>query len=92
MEDCKDGKADWEKMKKMAKTFKNPVSFAWHVGGDIIHNGVTITKEIHGAVSDYKSENWTSFGKNCGEAAAHVFLGSEKEYQAMAAENPELEK
>jgi len=63
MEDCKDGKADWEKLKKMAKTFKNPVSFAWHVGGDIVHNGIKITKEIHGAVNDYKSEKWLSFGK-----------------------------
>ena len=78
MKDCSDIKADWEKLEKIALTFKSPVSFAWHVGGDIIHNGVQITKEIETAVSDYKSEQWFYFGKNCGEAAAHVFLGSQK--------------
>jgi hypothetical protein len=76
----------------MAETFKNPISFAWHVGGDIVHNGVKITQEIRGAVSDYKAEKWQDFGKNCGEAVSHVFLGSVKEYNALAAENPELEK
>lgn len=76
MQDCSSIKADWEKLIKMAAIFKSPVSFAWHVGGDIIHNGVKITEEVETAISDYKSENWYDFGKQCGEAAAHVFLGS----------------
>lgn len=63
----------------MAAIFKSPVSFAWHVGGDIIHNGVKITKEVHTAIDDYKSENWYDFGKQCGEAAAQVFLGAESQ-------------
>jgi len=53
MKDCSDLKADWSKLDKMAKTFKNPASFAWHVGGDIVHNGVKITSEIRSAVDDY---------------------------------------
>ena len=91
MKDCSDIKADWEKLEKIALTFKSPVSFAWHVGGDIIHNGVKITQEIETAVSDYKTEQWYDFGKQCGEAAAHVFLGSPKEYMALA-ENPQNER
>merc|ERR1719446_727330 len=77
MKDCSSMKADWEKLVKMAAAFKTPISFAWHIGGDIIHNGVKITKEVHGAVDDYKEEKWFDFGKNCGEAVAQVFLGSE---------------
>lgn len=91
MKDCSGIKADWEKLAKIAATFKSPVSFAWHVGGDIIHNGVKITKEIETAVSDYKTEQWYDFGKQCGEAAAQVFLGSPKEYMTLA-ENPQNER
>lgn len=92
MKDCSDLKTDWDKLTKIAESFENPVSFAWHVGGNIVHNGVKITKDINGAIEDYKSEKWYDFGKQCGEASAHVFLGSTKEYLAFAAENPELEK
>jgi len=82
MKDCKDIKGDWAKLEKMAETFKNPRSFAWHVGGDIIHNGVKITSEIRTAVDDYKKEQWMDFGKQCGSAASHVFIGSGKDQLA----------
>lgn len=68
------------------------MSFAYHVGGDIIHNGVKITSEIKNAVSDYNQQKWYDFGLEAGEASAHVFLGSTKEYLALAAEDPEKEK
>lgn len=58
-------------------TFEHPVSFAWHIAGDIVHNGVKITKEVETGVNDYKNENWYDFGLQFGEAAAQVFLGSE---------------
>lgn len=81
LKDCSSMKADWEKLIKMAAIFKSPVSFAWHVGGDIIHNGVKITEEVETAITDYKTENWYDFGKQCGEAAAHVFLGQESQQE-----------
>ena len=81
MKDCSSLKADWVKLAKIAETFKSPVSFAWHVGGDIIHNGVKITHEIESAVTDYKADKWYDFGKDCGEASAHVFLGSESQQE-----------
>ena len=92
MKDCSNTKADWDKLKKISESFKNPVSFAYHVGGDIIHNGVKITSEIKNAVSDYNQQKWYDFGLEAGEASAHVFLGSTKEYLALAAEDPEKEK
>lgn len=93
MKDCSGITADWEKLAKMAETFRSPVSFAWHVGGDIVHNGVKITHEIEGAVSDYKSEQWFDFGKNCGEAAAHVLIGSPHEREQLGlADDAQREK
>ena len=65
-------------------TFEHPVSFAWHVAGDIIHNGVKITKEVETGIEDYKNGDWYGFGLQFGEAAAQVFLGSES--QAAIAE------
>merc|ERR1712070_60150 len=75
MKDCSSVKGDWAKMKKMAEVFKHPKSFAWHIAGDVWHNRVNISKEVHTAVDDWKSQQWYDFGKNCGEAAANVFIG-----------------
>lgn len=79
MKDCSAAKEDWEKLEKMATTFGNPVSFAWHVADDIVHNGVKITKEVEAGIQDYKDEDWYGFGFNFGEAAAQVFLGAESQ-------------
>lgn len=38
--DCKNIKADISKLVKMASIFKSPLSFAYHVGKDILVNGV----------------------------------------------------
>ena len=80
MKDCSGIKADWDKLEKIAKTFSSPKSFIWHVGGDIIHNGVKITTEIKSAIADYQTEKWYDFGFKCGEAASDVFIGTPKEF------------
>lgn len=77
MKDCKSAKGDWDKLEHIAIAFKNPVSFSWHIAGDIIHNGVKITHEIETGIEDYKKADWYGTGLNFGEAAAHVFLGLE---------------
>jgi len=93
MKDCSSLKQDWEKLEKIALTFENPVSFAWHVAGDIIHNGVKITKEVHAGVEDYKAGNWYDFGLQFGEAAAQVFLGKEsQDYWVENGKNVEMAK
>lgn len=69
--------ADWDKLEKIGKEFKHPSSFAWHIAGDIWHNRVEITNEVKTAVSDWESQKWYDFGLQCGNAAAHVFLGEE---------------
>ena len=83
-------KEDWKKLEQIALTFEHPVSFAWHVAGDIIHNGVKITKEVETGIEDYKNGDWYGFGLQFGEAAAQVFLGSES--QAAIAEQAKNQK
>ncbi len=42
MQDCSSLKADWQKLEDMAAVFSSPSSFAWHVGKDLLVNGVQI--------------------------------------------------
>ena len=42
MQDCSSLKADWQKLEDMAIIFSSPSSFAWHVGKDLLVNGVQI--------------------------------------------------
>lgn len=76
MKDC-DVKGDWAKLLAIANEFKSPMSFVYHVGKDLIHNGVQIFEEVHTAVDDYEQGKWEDFGYQCGMAAAKTFLGQE---------------
>lgn len=40
IKDCEGVKADWIKLEKMAEIFASPTSFAYHVGKDLLVNGV----------------------------------------------------
>ena len=59
----------------MAAIFSNPVSFAYHIGKDLIVNGVQIYEEINDSVLQYKSSHWNAFGFDVGEALAKLFIG-----------------
>ena len=58
----------------------------WHLGKDLIVNGVDIFDDIKTGISEYKAGNWENFGKDIGEASAKIFLGTrhkgEKELRA----------
>lgn len=77
MTDCSQIKADWKKLEAMAEIFSSPQSFAYHVGKDLLVNGVDIFHEIQDAVDSYKNQDWTKFGIDIGEAAAKTILGKE---------------
>ena len=81
MSDCSHIAADWEKLLDMVEIFSSPESFAYHVGKDLLVNGVDILHEIEAAVTDYESKNWSAFGENVGEATAKVILGAESQAQ-----------
>jgi len=50
MSDCAQLKADWKKLEKMVMIFKSPSSFAYHVGKDLLVNGVDIFGEVKDSV------------------------------------------
>jgi len=79
MSDCSHLKADWQKLAAMAAIFKNPASFAYHVGKDLMINGKDIYSEIKLAIKDYDAKNWEDFGFQIGEASAKIILGSQSE-------------
>jgi hypothetical protein len=55
MKDCSSLKADWAKLAQMIAVLDNPTSFAYHVGKDLLVNGVDIYHEISTAITDYKT-------------------------------------
>jgi hypothetical protein len=91
MQDCSTLKADWEKLAKMISIFDSPTAFAYHVGKDLLVNGVQIYGEITTAISDYNAGNWGDFGFQIGEAAAKTILGEEQEtfFDVIVAEQEE---
>jgi hypothetical protein len=86
MSDCSHLKADWQKLAAMAAIFKNPASFAYHVGKDLMINGKDIYAEIKLAIKDYDAKNWEDFGFQIGEASAKIILGSQSETQIAVAQ------
>lgn len=74
----------------MVEIFSSPESFAYHVGKDLLLNGVSIFKEIEDSIDAYQQKDWARFGEDIGEAAAKTLLGSEQ--QKLEEENPDKVK
>ena len=68
---------DIEKLESFAAIFASPMSFAWHVGKDLVVNGVDIYHEIKTSVTDFEAGKWEDFGFNVGEATAKLILGKQ---------------
>jgi len=77
MTDCKAAVSEIEKLVAMLKTFKSPISFAYHVGKDLIVNGIQIIKDIEGAVNAYEAKEYEVFGYDIGHALAAILIGNE---------------
>ena len=53
LKDC-NWSGDIKKLESMAVIFASPLSFAYHVGKDLVLNGVDIYHEIRNAITDYE--------------------------------------
>ena len=84
--DCKHLKNDIKVLEHIVKIFSNPVSFVWHVGKDLIVNGIQIFHDVESAVDAWNQQQWRSFGYNVGHATSLVILGAES--QAVFADEP----
>lgn len=78
LQDCGHLKDDAAKIETIIETFTSPTAFAYHVGKDLLVNGVDIYHEIDGAVTDYEKQDWFNFGTQIGMASVKIFLGQEK--------------
>ena len=73
--DCKTGIAAIETLVHIAEGVSSPWSFAYHVGKDLLLNGVDIYNDIDNAIKEYEASNYEGFGENVGKALASVFVG-----------------
>lgn len=58
----------------MAEVFAHPLSLIYHVGKNLVLNGVDIFKNIAQALISYGAKDYYSFGKYVGQAMDSVFL------------------
>lgn len=79
LKDCSGVKADWTKLTKMINICSNPYSFAYHVGKDLLVNGVDIFKHVYDSVKQYRAGEWEPFGEDLGYAFAKLLIGEEPE-------------
>lgn len=83
--DCKGIVADFETLGKMAAVYSNPWSFAYHVGKDLIVNGVTIFHDTESSITNYEAGKFEAMGENIGDALAKLLVGgavkSQEQYQ-----------
>jgi hypothetical protein len=75
--DCKGIALDVKKLEAMVEIFASPMSFVYHVGKDLMINGVQIHHELEDAAAQYHVGNWEKFGIDIGEATAKTLLGEE---------------
>ena len=66
---------DLAKIEAALSSFKNPMSFVFHVGHDLIINGRQIFTEIDAAVLAYHNKNYQAFGNAIGQALAAILVG-----------------
>jgi len=76
MTECKAAVGEIKNLVDMIKNFKSPMSFAYHVGKDLLVNGVSIYHDIKGAIAAYKAKEYKTFGYDIGHALASIFIGA----------------
>jgi hypothetical protein len=67
--------AQLKKLEAMLAQFKDPKSFAYHVGKDLLVNGVDIYHQITDAITQYKAGKYEAFGEDIGDSLALVLVG-----------------
>jgi hypothetical protein len=73
--ECEGVEADVEKLEKMLVIFSNPTTFFYHLGKDLLINGVQIYKEIDDSVSKFEEASYFEFGEDVGDALALLIFG-----------------
>jgi hypothetical protein len=72
-----DVKADATAFHQALETLKHPLSFAYHVGSDLMVNGNDIMRDVEQAIDEYQQKKWEDFGKAMGKALIAILIGKE---------------
>jgi hypothetical protein len=65
----------------MALVLFNPFSFFFHIGEDLIVNGVRIYKDISYSITQYDAGHFELMGEGIGDALAKLLIGGAVEKQ-----------
>lgn len=74
---CKAVETDVKRLDDMAKNFKSPWSFAYHVGKDLLVDGTDIYAEITASLDAYDTADYHTFGVDVGKALSLVLVGED---------------
>lgn len=74
--DCKDITIDIAYLKTMAEVFASPESFEYHVGYNLLVNGIDIKQDIDDAMDNLDHGKWFMFGSKLGQALSLAIMGS----------------
>jgi len=74
---CKAGEVDLESLLKMVETFKNPISFLYHIGKSLVINHVEVFNEVSNAVTACNDKNYKQLGYWIGKAMDTILLGQD---------------
>lgn len=53
---------DAKRLKLALSQIMNPLKFAYHVGIDLVINGMDIYREVNQAIADYKDDDFLGMG------------------------------
>jgi len=74
MTECQAAVSEVQKIVALLKTFTSPMSFVYHVGKNLIINGVEIFNEVNSSYKAYQTADFYNFGYYLGEALAQLLL------------------
>jgi hypothetical protein len=74
LKDCSNITSDLSQLLKMAEIFEHPLTLLYHIGKELIVNGLNIFRKISSAITAYKSGDYFHFGQYVGEALDEVFF------------------
>lgn len=75
MTECGEAITDAKSLIDAFAQFKSPISFVYHVGKDLVVNGVQIYKEIGQSIDDFEHQKFEDMGVQIGKAAEQLLLG-----------------
>jgi hypothetical protein len=78
IQDCGGIFPEIQKLESTLGSFSNPVTLVFHVGEDLIVNGVNIYDEIMQAVSLWENQSYRQSGYQIGEALEQLLIGNRR--------------